>query len=192
MLHTFRVLYFCINCMAASEEDVVKRINRCLSDTLQEDFLVWLPMKEVREKRQGRTEIVRRPMFSGYIFMFWEGDDERQFPIIDIRRMPGVTRILGYDDGSHALKGRDLEFARWIHMNGGYIRQSKVLYTEGQRIHICEGPLRGFDGNVVKVDKHHKRIVLRFEIGGNTSDVSFSVEFLNSNIAAYSESSARA
>ena len=192
LLHTFRVLYFCINCLAIDEEGVVRRINKCLADNGMEDFLVWLPKKEVREKRQGKTEIVERPMFSGYLFLFWEGSDESLFPLYKIRRIPGVTRILGYDDGTHALKGRDLEFAHWLHMNGGFIKQSKVVYTEGQRIHICAGPLRGFDGNVIKVDKHHKRIVLRFEIGDNVSDVSFSVEFLNSNIAACSESSARA
>ena len=192
MLHTFRVLYFCVNCLAAGEEEVVRRINRCLTDRLDGEFLVWLPKKEVREKRNGKTELVERPMFSGYLFLYWEGSDENLFPIFELRRIPGVTRILGYDDGSHALKGRDLEFAHWLHMNGGFIRQSKVLYTEGQRIHICEGPLRGFDGNVVKVDKHHKRIVLRFDIGGNVSDVSFTVDFLNSNMSARSESAARA
>lgn len=192
LLHTFRVLYFCVNCLAADEEEVVRRINKLLVNRVPEDFLVWLPKKEVREKRNGKTELVERPMFSGYLFLFWEGDDERQFPIYELRRIPGVTRILGYDDGSHSLKGRDLEFAHWLHMNGGFIRQSKVLYTEGQRIHICEGPLRGFDGNVIKVDKHHKRIVLRFDIGGNISDVSFTVDFLNSNMASGSESIARA
>jgi len=191
LLHTFRVLYFCVNCLAADEEEVVRRINRCLTERLEEDFLVWLPKKEVREKRNGKTELVERPMFSGYLFLFWEGDDERQFPIYELRRIPGVTRILGYDDNTHALKGSDLEFAHWLHMNGGFIKQSKVVYTEGQRIHICEGPLRGFDGNVVHVDKHHKRIKLRFEIGGMVSEVSFTVEFLNNNMAAQSTSSAR-
>ena len=39
----------------------------------------------------------------------------------------------------------------------------------------------GFDGNVIKVDRHHKRIVLRFEIGSMVSDVNFSVEFLTSS-----------
>ena len=178
--------------MASKEEDVEKRINKCLTERLEEDFLVWIPKKEVRERRNGRTEVRERPMFTGYLFLFWEGSDEKQFPIFEMRRIPGLTRILAYDDGSHALKGRDLEFAHWIHMNGGYIKQSKVLFTEGQRIHICEGPLRGFDGNIVKVDKHHKRIVLRFEIGGNVSDVSFTVEFLNSNASSQSQSAARA
>ena len=64
-------------------------------------------------------------------------------------------------------------------MHDGLIGKSVVRIREGQRVHICEGPLTGFDGNVVKVDKHHKRITLRFEVGGIVSEVNFSVDFIN-------------
>ncbi len=66
-------------------------------------------------------------------------------------------------------------------MNDGFIRQSKVLVREGQKVHIMEGPLKGFDGNVIKVDKHHKRVTLRFELGGTITDVSFTVDFIYAN-----------
>jgi len=181
-------MYFCVNCMATKEDDVRDRINRLLAKALDDEFLVWLPKKEVKEKRGGKYEIAERPMFSGYLFLYWEGSDEKCIPMFELKRIPGLTRILCYDDGSHALKGKDQDFARWLHMNGGFIRQSKVVYSEGQRIHICEGPLKGFDGNVIKVDRHHKRITLRFDIAGNISDVNFSVEFLDSNIASGSRS----
>ena len=170
------------------EDDVRDRINRLLSEAVGEDFLVWLPKKEVKEKRNGKYETAERPMFSGYLFLYWEGSEEKYFPMFELRRIPGLIRVLSYDDGSHALKGKDQDFARWLHMNGGFIRQSKVVYSEGQRIHICEGPLKGFDGNVIKVDRHHKRITLRFDIAGSISDVHFSVEFLDSNMAAGSRS----
>ena len=181
-------MYFCVNCMASREEDVRDRINRLLAEALSDDFLVWLPKKEVKEKRNGKYEIAERPMFSGYLFLYWEGSEEKLFPMFELRRIPGLIRFLCYDDGSLALKGKDQDFARWLHMHGGFIRQSKVVYSEGQRIHICEGPLKGFDGNVIKVDRHHKRITLRFDIAGNISDVNFSVEFLDGNMASGSRS----
>ena len=120
-------------------------------------------------------------MFSNYIFIYWNGEDESVFPFYELRRIPTVIKVLKYDDNSHALKGNDLAFAKWIHTHDGHIKQSKVIYREGQKIHICEGPLKGFDGNVIKVDKHHKRITVRFEFGEIVSDVSFSVEFLSAS-----------
>jgi len=176
-------MYFCINCLALKEEETRLRLNRLLSEKVSEEFLVWFPKKEVKEKRQGQYETVERPMFSNYLFIYWDGQFEVDFPFIDVRRIPTIVRILRYDDGTYNLKGKDREFAKWIHMHNGFIRQSKVVYKEGQRIRICDGPLKGFDGNVIKVDKHHKRIVLRFELGGSFSDVSFTVDFLDSATA---------
>ena len=105
-------MYFCVHCTAAKEEEAKKRITKLLSSALEEEFLVWFPMKEVKEKRAGKYESVDKPMFSGYLFMYWEGSDERRFPIFEMKRLPTVINILDYDDGSHALKGKDLEFAR--------------------------------------------------------------------------------
>ena len=175
------LMYFCLNCIFAKEEETRTRITRFLERSVEEEFYVWFPKKEVKEKRQGQYETVTRPMFSNYLFIYWDGEKEMDFPFLDIQRMPTVVRILRYDDGTHALKGKDLSFAKWIHMNDGFIKRSKVIVREGQRVHISEGPLKGFDGNVIKVDKHHKRIVLRFELGGTFTDVNFSVDFIYSS-----------
>ena len=174
-------VYFCLSCFANKEEETRDRISKFLEGATDCEFLVWFPKKEVREKRKGHYESIEKPMFSNYIFVYWNGESETDFPFYEIRRIPTVIKVLKYDDNQHALKGQDLAFAKWIHTHDGHIKQSKVIYREGQKIHICEGPLKGFDGNVIKVDKHHKRIVLRFELGGTFSDVSFSVDFIYSN-----------
>ncbi|MGP1508205.1 MAG: transcription termination/antitermination NusG family protein [Sphaerochaeta sp.] len=174
-------MYFCLNCITGREEETKANIAHYLEDRLEDEFLVWFPKKEALEKRSGRHVSVAKPLFPSYLFIYWEGENEREFPFYELRRLPTVIRILGYDDNSHSLKGKDLSFAKWIHMYGGYIRKSKVIYREGQRLHICEGPLKGFDGNVVKVDRHHKKITLRFEIGGVFSEVNFSADFISAS-----------
>ena len=177
----FGTVYFCLSCFAAKEEETRERVSRFLEGATDCEFLVWFPKKEVHEKRKGRYETVEKPMFSNYLFIYWNGEDEKVFPFHEIRKIPTVIKVLKYDDSTHALKGKDLAFAKWIHTNDGHIKQSKVIYREGQRLHICDGPLKGYDGNVVKVDKHHKRIVVRFELGDIVSDVVFSVEFLSAS-----------
>jgi len=167
--------------MTAREEDARLQVSNLLKNEGFEEFLVWFPKKEVKEKRKGRYETTERPLFPSYIFIYWGGELEMDFPLYKIRRLPFVIRALGYDDGTHSLRGKDLSYAKWIHMHDGFIRQSKVIYKEGQKLHITDGPLKGFDGNVVKVDKHHKRITLRFELGGVFSEISFSVEFLSAS-----------
>ncbi|MBR2282546.1 MAG: hypothetical protein IJ863_07995 [Spirochaetales bacterium] len=174
-------MYFCLSVMTSKEEEARLKVSNLLRTDGFESFLVWFPMKEVTERRLGHCEVTGKPLLPGYIFIFWEGDREIDFPFHKIRRVPGVIRILEYDDGTHNLKGKDMEYAKWIHMHDGFIRQSKVIYRPGQKLHITEGPLKGFDGNVIKVDKHHKRITLMFELGEIRNEVSFTVEFLNTS-----------
>lgn len=173
-------MYFCVNVMTSKENEAKADLEKILVQLPQESC-VWFPVKENTERRHGKESVVAKPLFCGYLFVFWDGQHEIDFPFYEARKDKNVIRFLRYDDGSHALKGKDLEFAKWIHMHRGTIKRSKVVFKEGQRLHICEGPLMGFDGNVVKVDRHHRRIVLRFEIGGVVSDVNFSVEFLSSS-----------
>jgi len=171
-------VYFCINCVTGKEEEIRNRITKFLSLNITQDYQVRFPLKENSEKRNQKTETRNRPLFPGYLFIWWNGEDEKDFPFYDVYLMTGVVRVLKYDDGTHDLQGGDAVYARWIHTNNGLIRQSKVLLQEGQRLHILEGPLKGMDGNVVKVDKHHKRIKVRIDFAGRETDITFSVEFV--------------
>jgi transcriptional antiterminator NusG len=171
-------VYFCINCVTGKEEEIRNRITKFLSLNIQQDYQVWFPLKENSERRNQKTETRNRPLFPGYLFIWWNGEDEKCFPFYDLYLMTGVVRVLKYNDGSHNLQGSDAVYARWIHTNNGIIRQSKVLLQEGQRLHILEGPLKGMDANVVRVDKHHKRIKVRIDFAGRETDIIFSVEFV--------------
>ena len=173
-------MYFCLYCLSSKEETVCTAMEGLLDRSSGIEHSVWFPKKEVSERRRGVVSKVEKPMFPSYLFVFW-GGEESDFPFFEIRRIPGVVRFLDYDDGWFALKGKDLAFAEWIHMYGGVIKQSKVILRKGQKVHISEGPLRGFDGNIVKIDRHHKRITLQFDIAGNISRVSFSVDFITEN-----------
>lgn len=170
-------MYFCLNVLTGKELETKTSIEKLLANEELES-IVWFPTKENREKRKGLETNVLKPLFPSYLFIYWEGENEKDFPLIDIRRMTNVMKFLRYDSGFCALQGKDLEYAKWIHMHRGNIKRSKVIYREGQKVHICEGPLMGFDGSVLKVDKHHKKITIGFDLGNKITPVIFSVDFL--------------
>jgi len=175
-------MYFCLHCFAGKEKESKRLIEELLTKVGTEEFDVWFPTRDVKLKKRGQYVNAVKAMFDGYLFIFWNGDDETLFPFKDITRIPGVIRFLTYDNGQKSLVGKDLNFINWIHTNNGHIKESKVLVTEGKKVHFVEGPLIGFDGNVIKVDKHHKKVVVRFEIGTQVTDVSFSADFVERNI----------
>ena len=175
-------MYFCLNCVTGYENKVQQLVCRFLINNSSKENKVWFPMKENTERHNGRSVKVSRPMFPGYLFIYWSGDDEKDFPFEDIQRIKGVSKFLRYDDKSACLKGKDNLFAIWLHNNNGLIAQSKVLLQPGQKLCIVQGPLTGFDGQVVKVDKHHRNVTVRFDVAGIINDVIFSVEFIEKNI----------
>lgn len=180
-----------MGCKTGKENLAVDQCKKLISDSpaSEYDFAVWFPSKEVTEKHGTTYTKVTRPLFPGYVFIRWDGLDESQFPFSGLQKLPPVVKVLNYSDRSHALIGNDLKYAMWIDSNSGFITQSKVFFTPGQKIHIVQGPLVGFDGNVVKVDRHHKRITLRFDFDGNSTEISFTVDFLEQNITAKNLSS---
>lgn len=176
-------MYFCIHCFSGKEKEAIRLIDKVMENKPDFDYDVWTAKRECKLKKNGRFVNVEKPMFDGYIFMVWDGEDEKDFPFREIVRIPGIVRFLSYDNGQHALMGKDLSFVSWIHENEGTIKESKVMITEGKKVHFIEGPLVGFDGNVVKIDKHHKKVTVRFEIDGNTADIDFSADFVQKNIS---------
>lgn len=176
-------MYFCLHCFVGKEKEAQEQIERMLKKNSGYDFDVWMPKREVKLKRNGKFVNAQKSMFDGYLFLFWNGDSEQEFPFREIVSIPGVIRFLSYDNGQKSLMGKDLAFVNWIHENSGIIKESKVMITEGKKVHFIEGPLVGFDGNVVKIDKHHKKVTVRFEIGENSTDVDFSADFIQKNIA---------
>lgn len=184
-------MYFCLNCTTGQEEKVKALAEKLLNEHFSGRYEFLFPQKEVSEKRGGVRKTVEKPMFPGYLFIYWEDETELTFPFREVRAIPGAVQFLHYDDRTHELRGSDHMYATWLHDHNGIITQSKVSYTEGQKIHVIEGPLVGFDGQIIKVDRHHKRIKVRFEVGGIVSDIDFSVEFISQNAAINSVISQR-
>lgn len=174
-------MYFCLSCTTGSENKTRLLVEKELKRLAPCNFKVYFPTKEQTHRIKGKPVNVNLPLFPGYLFIYWEDEDEKTFPFYMIKRIPEARRFLCYDDRTCALKGRDHLFATWIDDNNGTISQSKVLYTPGQKLHIVQGPLTGFDGQVVSVDRHHRQISVLFDIGGISNIVKFSVEFLQSN-----------
>ena len=58
---------------------------------------------------------------------------------------------------------------------GPKIGSSLVRFDENDRIVVIEGPLKGIEGNIIKVDKRKQRAKIRVDFAGtvHTLDLSF-------------------
>ena len=78
--------------------------------------------------------------------------------------MPGFIRFLENNQNIRPLGGRDRELLLHFIRFGEVVERSTVTFDENRRIHVVNGPLKGLEGLIVKVDKRKGRAKIRLDM----------------------------
>ncbi len=122
-----------------------------------------LPCRAIYPRRiqhtwsKGKMVDLEHILLPGYVFVYVQ--DETEMDPARLRYFDGVLKVLAYDDESCELQGQDAEFARMIWENGGVLGRLPV-YEEGQRLQIREGPLKGVESQILKVNRRNHRMLI--------------------------------
>jgi transcription termination/antitermination protein NusG len=144
--------YYTIHVLTDSEDDFARR----LLPVLGRDRLI-APKKLMPIRRRGVTRKELRPIFPGYLFIQSEGILDEPDLYWTIRRTEGFIRFLRESSSPSPLSERDLGLIRHFISFGEYADTSKVTFDENDRIVVLEGPLKGLEGSIVKVDRRKGR-----------------------------------
>jgi len=103
----------------------------------------------VKGGKQGREW---RPILPGYVFFTAQtGPDWKKITGLDHVYYP-----LGYSDSTHALRGEDLDFVRWLLRRASGTGASGIglsrVVRVGTKIKVVDGPLKDYEGSIVKVN----------------------------------------
>jgi transcriptional antiterminator NusG len=123
--------------------------------------------------KNGKTIKQFRPIVSGYVFFSSEMEP-------DWRTIIGFKDIfypLRYSDDSKCLRGYDIAFVHWLIRHNGVIGVSKAIQC-GTRIKIVEGPLKEYEGNIIKVNKRQKSVMIQIDTEGIINTVWLSYEYI--------------
>ena len=62
------------------------------------------------------------------------------------------------------LAGKDLQLVQKLSLFGEHLSLSKLYFEEGRRIVVTEGPLQGFEGSIIAVNKRRRRITVQLDL----------------------------
>jgi transcriptional antiterminator NusG len=149
--------YYAIHVLTDSEDDFSRR----LAPIIGKDRLI-IPKKLLAIRRKGITRKVLMPVFRGYVFIQSDNILEELDVFWAIRHTQGFIRFLRESSAPSPMSERDLALLRHFISLGEYADTSKVTFDENDRIVVLEGPLKGLEGHIVKVDrrKGRARIIL--------------------------------
>lgn len=151
--------YYAIQVKTGEEDDFSRRAARV---EVLSGRRFFSPRRLVPQHKGGKTISRLLSVFPGYIFFETGGlkNEERWA----IRRVEGFYRFLPSSATPSPLDDKDRRILLHFISFGEYADISEVSFDENDRIVVLEGPLKGLEGNIVKVDKRRGRAKVALDI----------------------------
>jgi transcriptional antiterminator NusG len=168
--------YYAVQVKTRAEEKYIK-LFRSLHPEIPVE--IYFPKRTLDIRRQGLIVQTTRGIFPGYIFVeLDEGEN-----IVDyqwhFRKTDGFFRFLESNQNILALEGRDLNLVlHFIKKVGPVAGKSQVYFDENSRIVVVGGPLKGLEGNIIKVDKRKGRAKIRLDLYNEFFAIDLAFEYI--------------
>jgi transcriptional antiterminator NusG len=166
--------YYALQVKTNGEELFISEATRALFFRLKKQRF-FFPKRRLAIRRQGKRIEELKAIFPGYIFLEVDEVDTELYQ--RLKRVKGFYRFLKSNHDITPLSGKDLAIIAHILSFGGIAESSRAYFDENDRIVITEGPLKGFEGSIIKVDKRKERVKLRLDFSQQmfTIDLAYEV-----------------
>lgn len=169
------MLYYAVQVKTRGEEEYARRL-RSIPRCGQTVLLV--PKRTVVIRKGGKSKHGTAVVFPGYVFL---GLDEPLTPDMRwlVRKTPDFYRFLPSNRESLPLAGRDLDLLTHFISFGERADISKVTFDDNERIVVLDGPLKGLEGLIEKVDRRKQRAKVRLDMCRNSFLIDLAFSFVD-------------
>lgn len=165
---------YVIQVLGGHEEQARRALERAMGELARDCFT---PLCTLRKKVRGEWRDTSSLLFSGYVFV----QTAEPRVLLEASRKVGVlSRMLGVSGDSFKALSED-EVAWLDAVTGGetHIVGMSTAVQEGDRIVVTDGPLRGQEALIQKVDRHKRVAYLRIHILGRDTRVRVGLEVVS-------------
>ena len=165
--------FYIIQVTSGREKNFIQSINKIAPQLLNKHNFIYLT-RELTIRKQGNILTQLVPLFPSYIIVQTVNEIDF-FTIATLKKIPDFYHFLNSNTDIVPLNNVDLQIIKHFLGLGPKIGASLVRFDENDRIVVIEGPLKGFEGNIIKVDKRKQRAKININFGGttHTMDLSF-------------------
>ena len=169
--------YYAIQVRTRAEDRFIKLFESKLeSKRPGNNTRLLFPRRRLAIRRGGKTTQELVAVFPGYLFIESESGID---PVLfwALRHTDGFFRFLLSNTNIKALEGKDLRMVMHFIACGPIAEKSRVTFGDDDRIIVAEGPLKGLEGCIVKVDKRKGRAKVKLDLYDDsfTIDLAFEV-----------------
>lgn len=167
-------MWYVIQTLGGKEEETVNMIRQMVSSYCIEEC--FIPKRERMKKFHGAWNKEEEILFKGYVFIV-SGNPKELYQ--ELKRIPRMTKILGREEEYFfALTQEEEELVRGIGNEKHKTVISLIAVEEGKQIRVIDGPLKGYAGNVEKVNLHKREAVVKVGFMGRPLELKMGIEMI--------------
>ena len=129
---------------------------------------------ESKRRYGGSWHREKKPMFPGYLFIVAEDPWEL---VQHLKKIPEMTRLVRAGEYILPLAETEERFVRRLCGDKSLVPIS-VGVQEGDKIIVKEGPLRGMESYIKKMDRHKRKAYIEVELLGEVRQVAIGLEIV--------------
>ena len=152
------------------------KIKKAILDAIPTDICkdVRIIYYESKRKYQGSWHTEKRTMFPGYLFV---ESDRVEDLFLELRRIPELTKLLGYGGDIVAISKEEEEFLRLLTAGAETVEMSYGI-QEGDRVIVQTGSLVGLESIIRRIDRHKRKAYIEVDLLGVPRQVEIGLEIV--------------
>ncbi|NOZ85920.1 MAG: transcription termination/antitermination protein NusG [Deltaproteobacteria bacterium] len=144
-------------------------LDRVKSAGLQDKFgEILIPMENVVEMVKGQKKTSSRKFFPGYILVQMNLTNETWHLV---KNTPKITGFVGNSTNPPAISDKEVAKITSQISEGELKPKPKVLFEEGEKVRVVDGPFQGFSGTVDAVNQEKGKLRVLVSIFGRATPV---------------------
>lgn len=148
--------WYVANCKPRQESIAAENLRR-------QGFEAYFPRMKARQRRRGAWLESIQPLFPRYLFVHVDPSCRNIAPIRSTRGVVGLVRLGGQlakvpDSVLATIKARS-------EPESGLHDDPQRIFTAGERVSVCEGPLAGLEGIFTSPDGEQRALVMLEMLG---------------------------
>lgn len=160
--------YACAFCRTGSESKIAGEIEKKFPSI---DALCTFKLRKRYVK--GKTIEEKVALFPGYIFLRFSNESV----LYSLIKSGLIYTVLSGADGDWRVTGPDRDFVRGLFDSDGVLGFSKAYY-KNDRIHVTEGPLKNYNGKILRVNHRKRTAEVQISFHGKILDVWLGFEII--------------
>ncbi len=165
--------WYDVQVLTGSEQAICRDLKEFLDRELYEHCFV--PMAERQRRKEGKYVTLREPLFPGYLFIVSDYIEDINAALWKIAKF---KRILRTGTAFVPLHPEEVTAFCSLIDEAFNITMSKGFIV-GQAITVTEGPLKGYEGWIKKIDRHKRTAYIELPFLGTGTRVRVPLEIVD-------------